>query len=119
MSGFSLNTAVELYENANIVDEILETKHKERLWREIQLAIQQKRDFLDYTVPKEISWPVVTTDRAQIIMYLVRYCRSEGFTVEVVNAGEGIIRVKGWAEIYRQRRQTSNNVKQYLETSGA
>ena len=113
MSGFSIEDASRLYAEASIVDELLQQKHKERLWTALQDAIKRRQPFLDYVVPETIAGPMPVYNRATITLFLMNYCREQQFQVVLLNASTGEMRISGWAEQYKQKQKQMDAIEVY------
>lgn len=114
-SGFSFDSAVELYEKATVLDSILQQKHLERLWIEIREAIRRKQAYCDYIVPATMGGAVQPYNRAEVMLFLVEYCRKEKFTVEVLDVRAGEIRVSGWQEKLAKTQADQDVIKIFTE----
>jgi hypothetical protein len=110
-AGFGIEDAIELFEKASAVDELARDTHIKMLWHEIKLAIRSKLPHLDYKVPNSLPGPIPVYNRVEIAIYLVEYCREHGFTVEVMDSNRCILRISGWLERYKERKQEAEYVR--------
>ncbi|MDE2255283.1 MAG: hypothetical protein KGL42_13620 [Betaproteobacteria bacterium] len=101
--GASLDSAVAMYEDSTRPDTLLRDKHWQLCWAAIQRAIRQRRESLDYEVPAFVYGPYPVYRRDAMVAYLLRECRQQRFTVELLDPTGGVIRISGWAERARSK----------------
>lgn len=112
MSG--LAAAVAEFELSQRGDTLLRDKHWTLCWQAIMGAIKKGDAYVDYEVPAQLYGPYPVFRQRDMVMHVLQECRRNDFTVQVPDPAGATLRISGWAEKARSKREEDAEFRRHF-----